>query len=143
MIAALALVARILKKESYLEHAREASALVKTRLTTADGKLLHRYRQGKAGLQANIDDYAFYTWGLLELYAATFEEDYLEDALHLTEALLDQFWDDDNGGLFFTPEDGEPLLVRPKEAYDGAAPSGNSVAMMNLVRLAAQSGIYW
>jgi uncharacterized protein YyaL (SSP411 family) len=101
-----------------------------------NGRLLHRYRDGQAGITANVDDYAFLVWGLIELYEATFDAHYLETALKLNEEMLKHFWDDKSGGLFFTPDDGEALIVRKKEIYDGAVPSGNAVAMLNLLRLA-------
>ncbi|MCK4443578.1 MAG: thioredoxin domain-containing protein, partial [Thermoplasmata archaeon] len=83
-----------------------------------------------------IDDYSFLIWGLLELYEATFETRYLERALEFHEEMLDRFWDKKNGGFYSTATDAEELLVRSKEYYDGAIPSGNSVGMLNLVRLA-------
>jgi uncharacterized protein YyaL (SSP411 family) len=82
-----------------------------------------------------VDDYAFYTWGLLELYQTTFDTRYLENARRHTDYLLTFFWDGEAGGLYFVAENGEKLIVRSKEVYDGAVPSGNSVAAMNLVRL--------
>ena len=72
---------------------------------------------------------------MLELYETTFDVDYLKNALKLNEYLIKHFWDDKNGGFFFTSDDGESLLVRQKEIYDGAIPSGNSIAMLNLLRL--------
>jgi len=96
---------------------------------------LHRYRDGQAGVQANLDDYAFLVWGLIELYEAIFDTKYLKVALELTSDMVRHFWDEDGGGLYLTPEDGESLFVRKKEIYDGAIPSGNSVAMLNLLRL--------
>jgi uncharacterized protein YyaL (SSP411 family) len=99
------------------------------------GRLLHRYRDGEAGLCASADDYAFFTWGLLELYEATFEVEHLKTALALTEDMFEDFWDDEGGGFYFTPDYGEVLLTRQKETYDGAIPSANSVAMSNLLRL--------
>jgi len=105
-----------------------------------DGRLLHRYRDGEAGILANLDDYAFFVWGLIELYEATFEVHYLKTALDLNADMLKRFWDGQRGGLFFTPDDGEALIVRKKEAYDGAIPSGNAVALFNLLRLARLTG---
>jgi uncharacterized protein YyaL (SSP411 family) len=101
---------------------------------------LHRYRDGEAGIAANVDDYAFLVWGLIELYEATFNSNYLKTALELNGDMLKYFWDEKTGGLFFTPDDGEPLIVRKKEFYDGAIPSGNSVAMLNLLRLGRFTG---
>jgi uncharacterized protein YyaL (SSP411 family) len=105
-----------------------------------NGRLLHRYREGEAAIVANLDDYAFMIWGLIELYEASFDVKYLRWALDLNESLLEHFWDSTGGGFFFTPDDGEDLLVRKKEVYDGAIPSGNAVAMYNLLRLARLTG---
>ncbi len=75
-----------------------------------------------------MDDYAFFIWGLLELYEATFEVRWLQEALDLNADFVERFWDSSVGGFYFTAEDAESLLVRKKEVYDGATPSGNSVA---------------
>jgi uncharacterized protein YyaL (SSP411 family) len=83
-----------------------------------------------------LDDYAFLTWGLIELYEATFEPRYLRKALDLNTILLTHFWDGEKGGFYFTADDADIILIRKKEIYDGAVPSGNSVAMLNLLRLA-------
>ena len=83
-----------------------------------------------------LDDYAFLAWGLMELYEATLRIDYLRRAADLTREMIRLFGDEAEGGFFFYGEDGEELLTRPKEIYDGATPSGNSVAAYNLIRLA-------
>jgi uncharacterized protein YyaL (SSP411 family) len=82
-----------------------------------------------------LDDYAFLVWGLIELYEATFEAKFLKEAQRLNANMLHRFWDQEKGGLFFTAEDGEDLLLRKKESGDGAVPSGNSVAFLNMLRL--------
>ncbi|MDZ7689974.1 MAG: hypothetical protein U5K69_02270 [Balneolaceae bacterium] len=79
-------------------------------------------------------------WGLLELYEATFNTDYLRRARRLNDIFLDRFWDDENGAFYFTSHESKQLIGRKKEAYDGAIPSGNSVAMMNLLRLGRITG---
>jgi hypothetical protein len=135
MIAALAKGARSLDEPEYAAAARKAADFVLADLRTADGRLLKRYRQGEASLPAHLEDYAFMVWGLLELYETTFEVRYLQEALALNRIMLDQFRDERNGGFYLTAADGEELLVRPKEVYDGAIPSGNSVAFLNLLRL--------
>jgi len=135
MIAALAKGALVFDEPRYASAARRAADFILKNVRTSDGRLLHRYRGGEAALTANVDDYAFLIYGLLELYEATFEVYYLETALALNEDLIRHFWDDENGGFYFTADDGERLLVRQKEIYDGAVPSGNSVAMLNLLRL--------
>ena len=98
--------------------------------------MLHRFRSGDAGIGANLDDYAFLIWGLIELYETTFNVKLLETALELNRDLLEHFWDSHEDGFFFSADDSEELLVRYKDVLDGAVPSGNSVAMMNLLRLA-------
>jgi uncharacterized protein YyaL (SSP411 family) len=104
------------------------------------GRLLHRYRLGESGLSAHIDDYSFFIWGLLELYEASFDPKYIKIALELNSDFIKRFWDNKTGGFFFTASDGEKLPVRQKEVYDGATPSGNSVAAMNILKLARFTG---
>ncbi len=87
-----------------------------------------------------LDDYAFLVWGLLELYEATFEVSSLESAIDVNKRMIEQFWDEEKGGFFLTAEDAETVLSRRKVAYDGAIPSGNSVAMMNLLRIGRITG---
>jgi uncharacterized protein YyaL (SSP411 family) len=135
MIAALAKAAQVFDDPGYEDSARRAADFIWQNMRTADGRLLHRYRDGQAAVKANLDDYAFLAWGLIELYEATFDVSYLENALELARDLRDHFWDDENGAFFFTPDDGESLLVRQKEVQDRAIPSGNSVAMLDLLRL--------
>lgn len=135
MIAALAKGASAFNEPEYAEAAKQAADFILKTMRKADGRLLHRYRGGDAGIQANLDDYAFLVWGLIELYEATFDVIYLQTALKLNNDMIRQFWDDKNGGFYFSPYDGEELIVRQKEIYDGAVPSGNSVAMLNLLRL--------
>ncbi len=135
MIASLSKAGRVLGEERYTTAASRAAEFVLAELRDGDGRLLKRYRNGDAGLPAHLDDYAFMTWGLLELYESTFEVKHLRAAVELTDTMLDLFWDDDGAGLYMTADDGEKLLLRSKEAYDGAIPSGNSVAALNLLRL--------
>jgi uncharacterized protein YyaL (SSP411 family) len=99
------------------------------------GRLLHRYRNGSSGIEAQLDDYAFFTWGLLELYEAAYKEEYLAFACSITDDLINRFWDEQFGGFYFTSKEAHELLVRQKEIYDGALPSGNSVTLLNLIRL--------
>jgi uncharacterized protein YyaL (SSP411 family) len=135
MIAALAKGAQVFDEPEYAEAARHAVDFILRDTRKPDGRLLHRYRDGRAGIAANLDDYAFLGWGLIELYEAIFDVSYLEVALKLNDDMLKHFWDGDVGGFYLTPDDGESLYVRKKEIYDGAIPSGNSVAMLNLLRL--------
>ena len=135
MIAACAKGAAGLGDPKYAEIAKRAADFVWETLRNNDGKLLKRYRQGEASLPAHVEDYAFMVWGLLEIYEATFEVEYLRRAIELNGVMVDNFWDKENGGFFFTADSLDELLVRNKEIYDGAIPSGNSVAALNLLRL--------
>jgi len=135
LIASLAKGTQVLDEPRYMEAARGAVDFILKNMVTPDGRLLHRYRDGEAAIQANIEDYTFLIWGLLELYEATFNTDFLKTAIDLNGNLMKHFWDDGQGGFYFTPDDGEDLLIRQKEVYDGPTPSGNSVAMLNLLRL--------
>lgn len=141
MIAALARASQALDEPRYAEAAERAAAFVLKELRRPDGRLLHAWCDGAASpAPAYADDYAFLIWGLLELYEATFQTGYLESALQLNELLLTHYWDHEAGGLFFTADDGEVLLFRRKEAYDGSVPSANSVALLNLLRLSRTTG---
>jgi len=135
MIAALAKAAQAFDEPEYAHAAGRAADFILSDLRTSDGRLLHRYREGESAIAAYADDYAFFIWGLLELYEATFDTKYLEAALDLNQVLIHHFWDEINGGFFTTSDDGEELFIRQKEIYDGATPSVNSVAMLNLLRL--------
>ena len=106
-----------------------------------NGMLLHRYRGGEAGLNANIDDYAFLISALLDLYESSFKTDYLKTAIELNNHLIKHFWDEKIGGFFFTADYSEELIIRQKEIYDGAVPSGNSAAMLNLLRIGRITGV--
>ncbi|PKN63489.1 MAG: thioredoxin domain-containing protein [Deltaproteobacteria bacterium HGW-Deltaproteobacteria-15] len=140
MIAALARGAQVFGDTVYRAAAVNGARFILERLRQ-DGRLLHRYREGESAISAHLDDYAFYVWGLIELYEATFDASYLKTAVDLNEDMIRFFWDHQGGGFFFTPEDGETLIVRKKEYYDGATPSGNAVALYNLLRLARLTGL--
>ena len=140
MVAALSKGAQVLNEPQYASAAKRAIDFTLNNMLTPDGRLLHRFRDGQAALPAYIDDYVFLIYGLLELYETNFDSRYLEGAIALNGDLIDHFWDDDKGGFYFTADDSESLLVRQKEIYDGAIPSGNSVAMLNLLRLARITG---
>jgi uncharacterized protein YyaL (SSP411 family) len=135
MIAAFAKAALVFDDSSYLNAAKNAVEFIEKRMRNKDGSIIHRYREGAASLPAHVDDYAFLIWGLLELYEASFDPKYLQNALNLNQYLMDHFWDHQAGGFFFTADNSEELLVRKKELYDGAIPSGNSVAVLNLLKL--------
>ncbi len=135
MIAALALGAKALLKRDYASFAIKAADFIIEQMRNSDGGLLHRYREREAKINGNADDYAFFIWGLINLYEATSEARFLELALEYNDYFLAHFYDRERGGLFFTPDNGEPLPARKREIYDGAIPSSNSAAMLNLLRL--------
>lgn len=136
MIAALALGAQAFDKPGYAQKAGRAADFIMGRMRNKDGRLLHRYRDGEAAIPGSTDDYAFLIWGLLNLYEATFDVHYLHDAIELNSILIEQFWNEDSGAFHLTSSDAKDLPFRPMEIHDGAVPSGNSVAAMNLLRLA-------
>jgi uncharacterized protein YyaL (SSP411 family) len=140
MIAALALGGRVLADEKWVAAAEKGAAFVLRNLRQEDGRLLKRYRAGEAALPAHIDDYAFFVWGLIELYETTFAPHYLRTALQLNQLLIEHHWDHTQGGFFFTADDADELPVRQKEIYDGATPAGNSVAVLNCLRLSRLTG---
>ncbi|MFP4058176.1 MAG: thioredoxin domain-containing protein [Candidatus Brocadiia bacterium] len=141
MVAALALGARAFEEPDYARAASRAADFLLGDLRDESGRLHRSSRRGVLSpAPAVADDYAFLAWGLLELYQATFQVPYLEAALGLADGMLERFWDSDGGGLFLSPADGEALLVRRKEAQDGALPSANSVALATLLRLGRLTG---
>ncbi len=140
MIAALAKGYQTFGDFIYLNTAIKAVNFILSNMRKPNNRLLHRYREGEAEIDAYVNDYIFLIWGLLELYDATFDISFLKSALELNKEVIDHFWDDSIGGFFFTADDGETLLTRQKEIYDGAIPSGNSVAMLNLLRLSYLTG---
>jgi len=140
MIAPLAEGARILKDERYLVAARRAAAFLLEKMTTAEGFLLHAYKDGRARFNAYLDDYANVIDGLTRLYEVSGEPRWIEAALKFVDVILDQFLDHEAGGFFYTGRDHETLIVRQKDFQDNATPSGNSMAATALLRLAALTG---
>jgi hypothetical protein len=135
MAAAYARGGRVLDDPELIKIAEDSIAFITGNMTNGDDGLFHRYREGQSSINANLDDYAFMVLALIELYQSTFKFEYINKALKLQEYLDKYFWDDKNGGYFFTDSRSEELIVRQKESYDGAIPSGNSVSAFNLVRL--------
>jgi uncharacterized protein len=140
MIAAFAKAAQAFDEPKYAKAARRAAEFIQKNLRSPEGRLLHRYRDGQAAVPAHLDDYAFLIWGMIELYETSFDVRDLQAALDLNREVIQHFWDDKRGGFYFTADDAEDLLVRQKEIYDGAVPSGNSVQMLNLLRLGRLTG---
>ena len=135
MITALVDGYRILQDEKYLQAAKDAANFILKELTRGD-LLLRTWGQGKAKLNGYLDDYAFFCQALLDLASVDAEPKWIEHALKFSADLLRLFWDEDNGGFFYNSKDHEELVTRPRSLYDGAIPSGTSVAVFVLLRLA-------
>jgi uncharacterized protein len=140
MIAALARAFQAFGESAHLDAAKRCADFVLKRMRTKNGRLYRRYRLGEAAIPGFLEDYSFLVWGLIELYEATFEVRYLEEALALNDSMCDLFGDKTGGGFFFSGKDSEQLISQSKDVYDGAIPSGNSVAVMNLLRLGRMTG---
>lgn len=141
MVAAFALAARVFdgkNAKKYLKAAEYSANFILDKMYDGD-RLFHRYRDGEAAVAGNLEDYAFMIWGLLELYETSFRVEYLKKALKLNETLIEHFWDE-SGGFYFTADDAEKTILREKKSYDSALPSGNSVEMLNLIKIARITG---
>ena len=139
MIAALATGGKVLNEPKYILAAEKAAKFIENNLQEKNRYLMKRYRKGEAGLSPHLDDYAFMIWGLINLYEATFKVDYLSQAIELTKIIKEDF-SDVNGGFFIGSKKAEKLIVRAKDSYDGAIPSGNSVSVLNFFRLGKITG---
>ncbi|MDP4109706.1 MAG: thioredoxin domain-containing protein [Bacillota bacterium] len=135
VIAALAMAGRVFGEREYIKAAEEAAMFIKNNMMTPDGRLKARFRGGEARFMGYDEDYAYFIWGLTELYFATFDEFFLELALSLNNKFFDKFFDKKNGGFYQNDEDSEKMPVRLKMIYDGATPSANAVEVYNLLRL--------
>src|SRR5262249_3683240 len=126
---------------AYAETAARAADFLLTRMRGADGRLRRTYRTGsEPKLNAYLEDYSFLINALVSLYEATFAPRWIEAALKLTAVMIDQFWDTAESGFFFTGRDHERLIARSKDPHDSSIPSGNSMAVTALVRLAKLTG---
>ncbi|HEX7280093.1 MAG TPA: thioredoxin domain-containing protein [Solirubrobacterales bacterium] len=139
-IAALADAGAVLGRGDYLDAARGGAEFVLTELRGPDGNLLRTYKDGRAHLNAYLEDHAFLIEALLALYEASFEERWFEEARALAETTIERFGDPERGGFYSTSSDHEQLIARRKEVGDHPIPSGNSSAAMGLLRLAALTG---
>lgn len=140
MLAALGRAGLVLGEPRYLDAGLKAADFIGRELKNGQGRLLARWRGGDAAHDGKLDDYAFYAWGLLELYAATFRVGLLEEAGAMTDVLLERFVDAQRGGFYPYASDGEQLIARAKDSYDGAMPSGNAAAALVLSRLGRLTG---
>jgi len=139
MLASFAEASAILDDDNYREVARANARFMLDDLSH-DGLLLRTYKDGYAKLNAYLEDYASFIDGLISLYEATGEIEWIENGIALTKKMIEEFWDEDEGGFFFTGRSHERLIVRSKEWMDNATPSGNSIAAMSLLRLSLLTG---
>lgn len=139
MISAMAKGAQVLEDPVYAEAAIRAADFVTSDMCQ-DGLLLATHRQGRSRLNAYLDDYAFLVAGLTDLYEATFDTRWLVEAKRWTNSLIENFWDQEDGGFYFTGKNHEQLLTRSRSGMDGAIPSGNAIAAETLLRLSVLTG---
>jgi len=137
MIGAMARAGDVLRENNYIEAAIKAAVFIRQKLYTDNGnKLLHRWRDGEARFDATLDTYAFLIKGFLELYEVTLGASWLESAIILQSEQDDNLYDSIKGG-YFTSREATDIIIRTKNDYDGAEPSGNSISVLNLLRFHA------
>ncbi len=130
---------RVTGNEKFLEGAVGAARFI-LREMRKDGHLIRVFHQGKSRVKGYSEDYAFFIQALIDLYEATFEMEWLKEAEDLNQRMIRQFWDERNGGFFFTGKENESLITRSKNPYDNAIPSANSIGVVNLIRLGYLTG---
>jgi uncharacterized protein len=135
MISAFARAGAALDEPRYAEAARRAAEFILDRMYGGEA-LLRRYRAGDAAIPGFLDDYSMFAEALLDLYETQFDRRHLDLAIAITEKMRERFEDPEKGGFFTSPEGDDSLVMRMKDDYDGAEPSGNSIAALNLLRLA-------
>ncbi|MBL8848534.1 MAG: thioredoxin domain-containing protein [Planctomycetaceae bacterium] len=140
MIVAMSQAAGVLGEPKYAAAAEEAAAFVLKSMRDDQGRLLHSYKDGRAQINAFLDDHACLIDGLVELYQATFAPRWLDEAVELAGQLTTRYSDPGNGGFFYTPDDHEQLITRTKDAHDSATPSGNGMAATALLKLGRMTG---
>jgi uncharacterized protein YyaL (SSP411 family) len=140
MIAALARASRVLGEQKYLHAAITAADFVLQKMIIDKSILFHRFAKGEKAIDGFLDDYCYLVFGLIELYQASFKEKYLVSSVDLTKRVITEFWDEKAGGFFFSKKGSDSAVPRIKQAYDGAVPSGNSIAVHNLLQLSLLTG---
>jgi len=139
MIGSMAGASRVFGEPAWLDAAADSMRFILD-AQYEDGRLMHTFKDGRARFNGYLDDYAFTVAALLDLYEATFDPAWFTHAATLMDTAIERFWDGQDGGFFFTSDDHETLIVRSKNPYDNAIPSGNAVSVLNLLRLAAFTG---
>jgi len=139
MLSGMVQAYSVLGDPEALQAVRQTIAFIQDHMLQ-EGRLLSVYKDGQAKFNGYLDDYAFLARALLDAFEATFDRSYFELAQQLTTTMLEEFWDEEHGGFFFTGKSHEPLIDRTKSAYDQAIPSGTAVATQNLLRLYHATG---
>ncbi|WP_251859991.1 thioredoxin domain-containing protein [Clostridium sp. Marseille-Q2269] len=142
MIIAFAKAGRSFRNNNYINIAKKSAKYIIDNLMDRNGTIYARIREGERGNEGFIDDYAFFLWALIELYETSFDVYYLEKSIEVADKMINLFWDKENGGFYLYSKNSEELIVRPKEIYDGAMPSGNAVASLALSLLYYITGNY-
>lgn len=142
MIIAFAKAGRSFRNNNYIDIGKKSAKYIIDNLMDRNGTIYARIREGERGNEGFIDDYAFFLWALIELYEASFDVYYLEKSIEVADKMINLFWDKGNGGFYLYSKNSEELIVRPKEIYDGAMPSGNAVASLALSLLYYITGNY-
>ncbi|AKC61792.1 thymidylate kinase [Clostridium sporogenes] len=132
MIIAFCRAGRSFKNDNYIDIAKQSADFIIKNLMDENGTLYARIRDEERGNEGFIDDYAFFLWALIELYEASFDIYYLKKSIEVADSMIDLFWHKEKGGFYLYSKNSEKLIVRPKEIYDGAMPSGNAVASLAL-----------
>ena len=140
MISSLSKMYRATLDSDFIEVAMKANSFIESNMTQSSDQFFHCYRSGKASIDGFLDDYSFYTKSLIDLYESTLNPQYLKKAIAYCNAMIDMFWDDENGLFFLAKEDSKDLIVRQKNLLDGAIPSGNSTALFSLLKLSMYQG---
>ena len=140
MIVALAKAGSVMNRRTYLNHAIEAAEFIRTQMKNQDGGLCHCNDQNQAKGEATLNDYAYMIWAMVELYEATYNKEYLDQARQWTQYVNHHFADQNRGGYFDTSDHAEKLLQRPRTIYDGPYPSGSTIMVLNMFRLASLAG---
>lgn len=139
MISGFADGFKVTGDEKYLTVAKEATYFILHEMKR-DGRLVRVFNKGKSQVMGYSEDYAFFIQALIDLYEATFEMNWLKEAMELNQQMIYQFWDERNGGFFFSGKENESLIAHSKNPYDNVIPSANSVAVFNLIRLGFLTG---
>lgn len=135
LISAFSIAGRIFHDDILIEKANQIIEFIENKMKSANGELLHRFKDSKAEIKATLDDYAFYIMGLLEFYQATLDFNIVEKIIFYTDLTISKFYDEPNGGFFIADKNATDLIVKTKDIYDTAIPSGNSVMIYNLFKL--------